>query len=126
VVVSFISFFIKMDAILARMTLLIVTSVTMVAHAVFTTFRLALPSVPYYTALDVWSTVCFAFVFLTIIEFALVAGFSRKKPAPCENNSNSLAMDHDVSIIATHPRSNEGLFICSTTEVFSLFTKSFP
>ncbi|XP_064649282.1 glycine receptor subunit alpha-2-like isoform X2 [Lineus longissimus] len=96
VVVSFISFFIKMDAILARMTLLIVTSVTMVAHAVFSTFRLSLPSVPYYTALDIWSTVCFAFIFLTIIEFALVAGFSRKKPAVhCENNSNSLAMDHE-------------------------------
>ena len=99
VCVTFLSFFISMEAILARMTLLIVCAFTMVVHAAVMTSRLTLPDVPYYTGLDVWTTVNFAFLFLAIIEFALCAGFPRKQMYPAMEQGNGVpAQVEEVSI----------------------------
>ncbi|GCB78513.1 hypothetical protein scyTo_0016827, partial [Scyliorhinus torazame] len=68
VVLSWVSFWIKRDSTPARTTLGITTVLTMTTLS--TISRKALPKVSYITAMDLFVSVCFIFVFAALMEYA--------------------------------------------------------
>ncbi|XP_078720925.1 gamma-aminobutyric acid receptor subunit gamma-2-like isoform X1 [Lampetra fluviatilis] len=77
VVLSWVSFWINKDATPARTSLGITTVLTMTTLS--TISRKSLPKVSYATAMDLFVTVCFFFVFAAMIEFAMLTFFVSKK-----------------------------------------------
>eukprot|EP00066_Takifugu_rubripes_P015218 XP_011604484.1 PREDICTED: gamma-aminobutyric acid receptor subunit gamma-3-like [Takifugu rubripes] len=82
VVLSWVSFWIKSDATPARTALGITTVLTMTTLS--TVARNSLPRVSYVTALDLFVTVCFLFVFAAMIEYAMLNYYfySIRRPPP--------------------------------------------
>uniref|UniRef100_A0A8D0KS61 Gamma-aminobutyric acid receptor subunit gamma-3 n=1 Tax=Strix occidentalis caurina TaxID=311401 RepID=A0A8D0KS61_STROC len=79
VVLSWVSFWIKKDATPARTALGITTVLTMTTLS--TIARKSLPRVSYVTAMDLFVTVCFLFVFAALMEYATLNYYSScRKP----------------------------------------------
>ena len=76
VILSWISFWINMDAAPARVGLGITTVLTMTTLSI--SARNSLPKVAYATAMDWFIAVCYAFVFSALIEFATVNYFTKR------------------------------------------------
>ncbi|KAL1023405.1 hypothetical protein UPYG_G00040420 [Umbra pygmaea] len=74
VVLSWVSFWIKKDATPARTALGITTVLTMTTLS--TVARTSLPRVSYVTAMDLFVTVCFLFVFAALMEYAALNYYS--------------------------------------------------
>ncbi|XP_041863279.1 gamma-aminobutyric acid receptor subunit gamma-3 isoform X2 [Melanotaenia boesemani] len=74
VVLSWVSFWIKKDATPARTALGITTVLTMTTLS--TVARTSLPRVSYVTAMDLFVTVCFLFVFAALMEYAMLNYYS--------------------------------------------------
>uniref|UniRef100_A0A3Q4H7A1 Gamma-aminobutyric acid type A receptor subunit gamma3 n=1 Tax=Neolamprologus brichardi TaxID=32507 RepID=A0A3Q4H7A1_NEOBR len=74
VVLSWVSFWIKKDATPARTALGITTVLTMTTLS--TVARTSLPRVSYVTAMDLFVTVCFLFVFAALMEYATLNYYS--------------------------------------------------
>uniref|UniRef100_A0A672GS27 Gamma-aminobutyric acid receptor subunit gamma-3 n=1 Tax=Salarias fasciatus TaxID=181472 RepID=A0A672GS27_SALFA len=99
VVLSWVSFWIKKDATPARTALGITTVLTMTTLS--TLARTSLPRVSYVTAMDLFVTVCFLFVFAALMEYATLNyySYSLRRPSymqpkrsvswppPCLHNS---------------------------------------
>ena len=77
VILSWVAFWISIDAIPARVTIGLLTVLTMTTQS--TGARSQLPRVSYIKAIDVWMSVCLVFVFASLLEFAVVNVFSRKE-----------------------------------------------
>ena len=77
VILSWVAFWISIDAIPARVTIGLLTVLTMTTQS--TGARTALPRVSYIKAIDVWMSVCLLFEFASLLEFAVVNVFSRKE-----------------------------------------------
>ncbi|XP_063928628.1 glycine receptor subunit alpha-2 isoform X2 [Zophobas morio] len=77
VVMSWISFWIKPEAIPARVTLGVTSLLTLVYVLATqnTQSQQSLPPVSYVKAIDVWMSSCSVFVFLSLMEFAVVNNF---------------------------------------------------
>ncbi|XP_069753856.1 gamma-aminobutyric acid receptor subunit gamma-2 isoform X7 [Narcine bancroftii] len=81
VVLSWVSFWINKDAVPARTSLGITTVLTMTTLS--TIARKSLPKVSYVTAMDLFVSVCFIFVFAALIEYGTLHYFvSNRKPKP--------------------------------------------
>ncbi|KAK2181598.1 hypothetical protein NP493_390g02049 [Ridgeia piscesae] len=76
VILSWVSFWISIDAIPARVSLGLLTVLTMTTQS--TSANNSLPKVSYIKAIDVWMSMCLVFVFVALLEFALVNVISRK------------------------------------------------
>ncbi|KAH1022687.1 glycine receptor subunit alpha-4 [Dendroctonus ponderosae] len=70
VVLSWFSFWLDLDAIPARVTLLVTCLLTLVT--MFTGLRTDIPAVAYVKALDLWMAGCMVFVFASLGEFVIV------------------------------------------------------
>ncbi|MGH0155874.1 UNVERIFIED_CONTAM: hypothetical protein FKN15_049434 [Acipenser sinensis] len=80
VVLSWVSFWINKDAVPARTSLGITTVLTMTTLS--TIARKSLPKVSYVTAMDLFVSVCFLFVFAALIEYGTLHYFiSNRKPS---------------------------------------------
>ncbi|KAL3880435.1 hypothetical protein ACJMK2_032673 [Sinanodonta woodiana] len=79
VVLSWVSFWVDIDAVPARISLGVLTVLTMTTQSSGT--RLSLPMVSYVKAIDVWMATCMLFVFASLLEFAYVNVLSRRKHA---------------------------------------------
>ncbi|MEE6478790.1 hypothetical protein FKM82_012003 [Ascaphus truei] len=80
VVLSWVSFWINKDAVPARTSLGITTVLTMTTLS--TIARKSLPKVSYVTAMDLFVSVCFIFVFAALIEYGALHYFvSNRKPS---------------------------------------------
>ena len=77
VILSWVAFWISIDAIPARVTIGLLTVLTMTTQS--TGARSQLPRVSYIKAIDVWMSVGLLFVFASLLEFAVVNVFSRKE-----------------------------------------------
>ncbi|KAK3596519.1 hypothetical protein CHS0354_021023 [Potamilus streckersoni] len=77
VVLSWVSFWVDIDAVPARISLGVLTVLTMTTQSSGT--RLSLPMVSYVKAIDVWMATCMLFVFASLLEFAYVNVLSRRK-----------------------------------------------
>jgi len=73
VVMSWISFWIKPEAIPARITLGVTSLLTLATQS--TQSQRSLPPVSYVKAIDVWMSSCTLFVFNSLMEFAIVNSF---------------------------------------------------
>lgn len=73
VVMSWISFWIKPEAIPARVTLGVTSLLTLATQN--TQSQQNLPPVSYVKAIDVWMSSCSVFVFLSLMEFAIVNNY---------------------------------------------------
>ncbi|XP_060089851.1 gamma-aminobutyric acid receptor subunit gamma-3 isoform X3 [Heteronotia binoei] len=88
VVLSWVSFWIKKDATPARTALGITTVLTMTTLS--TIARNSLPRVSYVTAMDLFVTVCFLFVFAALMEYATLNYYSSCKKLHCTKKKKSL------------------------------------
>ncbi|GFN82253.1 glycine receptor subunit alpha-2 [Plakobranchus ocellatus] len=70
VVLSWVSFWLDIDAVPARISLGLLTVLTMTTQSA--NARAHLPRVSYIKAIDVWMAICLFFVFAALIEFAYV------------------------------------------------------
>ncbi|KAK0173550.1 hypothetical protein PV328_006727 [Microctonus aethiopoides] len=73
VVMSWIAFWIKPEAIPARVTLGVTSLLTLATQN--TQSQQSLPPVSYVKAIDVWMSSCSVFVFLSLMEFAIVNNY---------------------------------------------------
>ncbi|XP_031623437.1 glycine receptor subunit alpha-2 isoform X2 [Contarinia nasturtii] len=73
VVMSWISFWIKPEAIPARITLGVTSLLTLATQN--TQSQQSLPPVSYVKAVDIWMSSCSVFVFMSLMEFAVVNNF---------------------------------------------------
>uniref|UniRef100_A0A8C4XWN3 Gamma-aminobutyric acid type A receptor subunit gamma3 n=2 Tax=Testudinoidea TaxID=8486 RepID=A0A8C4XWN3_9SAUR len=87
VVLSWVSFWIKKDATPARTALGITTVLTMTTLS--TIARKSLPRVSYVTAMDLFVTVCFLFVFAALMEYATLNYYSSCKKPNCTKKKKS-------------------------------------
>uniref|UniRef100_A0A671S338 Gamma-aminobutyric acid receptor subunit gamma-3 n=1 Tax=Sinocyclocheilus anshuiensis TaxID=1608454 RepID=A0A671S338_9TELE len=90
VVLSWVSFWIKKDATPARTALGITTVLTMTTLS--TVARTSLPRVSYVTAMDLFVTVCFLFVFAALMEYATLNYYSysaRSRRPTCNKTKRS-------------------------------------
>ena len=71
------SFWINIDAVPARISLGVLTVLTMTTQSVGV--WMALPRVSYVKALDVWMSTCVMLVFLAMLEFAIVNTLARQE-----------------------------------------------
>uniref|UniRef100_A0A8C8K5D5 Neurotransmitter-gated ion-channel transmembrane domain-containing protein n=1 Tax=Oncorhynchus tshawytscha TaxID=74940 RepID=A0A8C8K5D5_ONCTS len=87
VVLSWVSFWINKDAVPARTSLGITTVLTMTTLS--TIARKSLPKVSYVTAMDLFVSVCFIFVFAALIEYGTLHYFvSNRKPSTKKDKKN--------------------------------------
>uniref|UniRef100_A0A8D0HLE1 Gamma-aminobutyric acid type A receptor subunit gamma1 n=1 Tax=Sphenodon punctatus TaxID=8508 RepID=A0A8D0HLE1_SPHPU len=80
VVLSWVSFWINKDAVPARTSLGITTVLTMTTLS--TIARKSLPKVSYVTAMDLFVSVCFIFVFAALMEYGTLHYFTSNKKKP--------------------------------------------
>ncbi|KAK2827753.1 hypothetical protein Q7C36_018679 [Tachysurus vachellii] len=106
-ILSWVSFWINYDASAARVALGITTVLTMTT--INTHLRETLPKIPYVKAIDMYLMGCFVFVFLALLEYALVnyiffgQGPQRqKKAAEKASNANNekMRMDPNKSVFS--------------------------
>ncbi|MGH0170874.1 UNVERIFIED_CONTAM: hypothetical protein FKN15_063044, partial [Acipenser sinensis] len=76
VILSWVSFWINMDAAPARVGLGITTVLTMTTQS--SGARTSLPKVSYVKAIDIWMAVCLLFVFSALLEYAAVNFLARQ------------------------------------------------
>ncbi|PAA49018.1 hypothetical protein BOX15_Mlig031804g2 [Macrostomum lignano] len=76
VILSWVAFWINTEAIPARVSLGLLTVLTMTTQS--SGAGQSLPRVSYIKAIDVWMSVCLIFVFASLLEFAVVNVYSRK------------------------------------------------
>lgn len=76
VTLSWLSFWLNVDATPARISLGVVTVLTMTTQASLA--QASLPRVSYVKAIDVWMSVCLIFVFAALVEYAGINVRARK------------------------------------------------
>lgn len=77
VLLSWVSFWLNVDAVPARISLGILTVLTMTTQKSMAIS--SLPRVSYVKAIDVWMAACLCFVFASLLEFALVNVMDRRQ-----------------------------------------------
>uniref|UniRef100_A0AAQ5ZTS2 Glycine receptor, alpha 3 n=1 Tax=Amphiprion ocellaris TaxID=80972 RepID=A0AAQ5ZTS2_AMPOC len=109
VILSWVSFWINMDAAPARVALGITTVLTMTTQS--SGSRTSLPKVSYVKAIDIWMAVCLLFVFSALLEYAAVnfvsrqhkelLRFRRHKSKSKEGEANENRITSPVAITST-------------------------
>ncbi|XP_042190192.1 gamma-aminobutyric acid receptor subunit gamma-3 isoform X1 [Callorhinchus milii] len=94
VVLSWVSFWIKKDATPARTALGITTVLTMTTLSSIA--RKSLPKVSYVTAMDLFVTVCFLFVFAALMEYAALNYYTCCKKPTCTKKKKSKFQNYSV------------------------------
>uniref|UniRef100_A0A7N4PUE4 Gamma-aminobutyric acid receptor subunit gamma-2 n=1 Tax=Sarcophilus harrisii TaxID=9305 RepID=A0A7N4PUE4_SARHA len=96
VVLSWVSFWINKDAVPARTSLGITTVLTMTTLS--TIARKSLPKVSYVTAMDLFVSVCFIFVFSALVEYGTLHYFvSNRKPSKDKDKKKKNPFDSEES-----------------------------
>ncbi|XP_050415938.1 glycine receptor subunit alpha-2 [Patella vulgata] len=111
VVLSWVSFWIDLHAIPARISVGLLTVLTITTQS--SGVRSELPRVPYTKSIDVWMSACLVFVFAAYVEYAFVTVLSRryKKFSNSSGNSNSNSS-------ATNTSSRESLNTSSLYHIY--------
>ncbi|CAH1955590.1 unnamed protein product [Acanthoscelides obtectus] len=101
VVMSWISFWIKPEAIPARVTLGVTSLLTLATQN--TQSQQSLPPVSYVKAIDVWMSSCSVFVFMSLMEFAVVNNYM----GPVATKAMKGYSDEDISVDVSDYRDME-------------------
>ncbi|MFT7796190.1 gamma-aminobutyric acid receptor subunit beta-2-like isoform X2, partial [Arapaima gigas] len=116
-ILSWVSFWINYDASAARVALGITTVLTMTT--INTHLRETLPKIPYVKAIDVYLMGCFVFVFLALLEYALVnyiffgRGPQRQKKAAekaATANNEKMRMDANKWLVGNVVQRDDALY----------------
>lgn len=91
VILSWVSFWLNTDAIPARISLGVLTILTMTTQS--SGARSSLPRVSYIKAIDVWMSACLLFVFAGLVEFAVVNVLARKQVRVSRHSVDEEAME---------------------------------
>ncbi|CAD5114969.1 DgyrCDS3999 [Dimorphilus gyrociliatus] len=124
VILSWVAFWISIDAIPARVTIGLLTVLTMTTQS--TGNRSQLPRVSYIKAIDVWMSMCLIFVFASLLEFAVVNVFSRKEIRQSARNTfrkRALLAGHAAA--AAQPTHQEEIALEQVLISFPLFITLF-
>uniref|UniRef100_G3PV01 Glycine receptor, alpha 3 n=1 Tax=Gasterosteus aculeatus aculeatus TaxID=481459 RepID=G3PV01_GASAC len=118
VILSWVSFWINMDAAPARVALGITTVLTMTTQS--SGSRTSLPKVSYVKAIDIWMAVCLLFVFSALLEYAAVNFVSRqhkdllrfrRAPSPSPSHPQEGEVDDNrrtsTAAVTSTPRSSK-------------------
>merc|ERR1712018_823522 len=76
VTVAWLSLFVNPEAIPGRISMVMMSLLTLMA--MFSGVRQSTPKVSYVSMLDVWMLMCIFFIFLVLIEFAVVTSLIRR------------------------------------------------
>uniref|UniRef100_A0A3P9LIQ3 Glycine receptor, alpha 4b n=1 Tax=Oryzias latipes TaxID=8090 RepID=A0A3P9LIQ3_ORYLA len=106
VILSWVSFWINMDAAPARVGLGITTVLTMTTQS--SGSRASLPKVSYVKAIDIWMAVCLLFVFAALLEYAAVNFVSRQHKEFFRMRKKLKEQQRLRTVSATHPHSPSG------------------
>ncbi|BFZ14997.1 hypothetical protein BsWGS_18036 [Bradybaena similaris] len=88
VILSWVSFWLDVEAIPARISLGVLTVLTMTTQS--SGARASLPRVSYIKAIDVWMAACLFFVFASLLEFAYINVLARRRvPYQCFGSPES-------------------------------------
>ncbi|KAG1674382.1 Glutamate-gated chloride channel [Nymphon striatum] len=120
VFISWISFWLDVNAIPARVTVGVTTLLTITSESSDSQTKLA--PVSYVKALDVWMGVCTTFVFAALIEFTIV-NYLARKPFPSRPNvkysssssageSSTLMTTDDGTMSSSSTSHNDGVVFC--------------
>lgn len=90
VIISWLSFWLDVEATPARITLGITTLLTMSFKG--SVIQETLPQVSYIKAIDVWMGSCTAFVFAAVLEFTFVNYMCRRQSASCLSKTTNAAV----------------------------------
>jgi hypothetical protein len=77
VILSWVSFWINVEASPARVSIGLLTVLTMTTQS--TGANAQLPKVSYIKAIDVWMSMCLVFVFIALLEYAVVNVLARRR-----------------------------------------------
>ena len=77
VILSWVSFWLNVDASPARVSIGLLTVLTTTTQSTF--INASLPRVSYVKAIDVWMSMCLVFVFAALLEYALVNVLARRR-----------------------------------------------
>jgi hypothetical protein len=111
VILSWVSFWINIDASPARVSLgllTVLTTTTMSGGA-----RESLPRVSYIKAIDVWMIICLVFVFASLIEYAVVNVAARHQPNKSVGLATNRAPVSTTSASLHRNINNHGSFVKS-------------
>ncbi|XP_077157994.1 gamma-aminobutyric acid receptor subunit gamma-1 isoform X1 [Paroedura picta] len=103
VVLSWVSFWINKDAVPARTSLGITTVLTMTTLS--TIARKSLPKVSYVTAMDLFVSVCFIFVFAALMEYGTLHYFTSNKTGTKKNDKQGNKKPGHPPALAVRPGS---------------------
>merc|ERR1719510_1259210 len=90
VAVAWLSLFINPEAIPGRVSMVMMTLLTLMA--MFSGVRQSTPKVSYVSMLDIWMLVCIIFIFLVLIEFAVVTSLLRNNEKPTAQLVENMAI----------------------------------
>lgn len=129
VILSWFTFWLHHEHVTARITLALVTLLTMAVQVA--SFNSTVPVVSYTKALDVWTGVCLTFSFGALIEFIIVHQLSRrKKPVKTSTEEIPLnAVSENEKSVNDEPKVNRTRFCCNvwpillTPEGFDLVSR---
>ncbi|XP_063738788.1 glycine receptor subunit alpha-3 isoform X1 [Eleginops maclovinus] len=115
VILSWVSFWINMDAAPARVALGITTVLTMTTQS--SGSRTSLPKVSYVKAIDIWMAVCLLFVFSALLEYAAVNFVSRqhkellrfRRPHKTNKSKSSAVDPEELADSLHHVNADNGL-----------------
>ncbi|XP_074650879.1 glycine receptor subunit alpha-2-like [Tubulanus polymorphus] len=96
VMLSWVSFWIHVDAIPARISLGVITILAMITQT--SGVQQSLPRVSYVKAIDVWMSTCLLFVFTALLEFAIVNVYSRKEIKQRTKKISASPSNDDTSV----------------------------
>uniref|UniRef100_A0A3Q3S4K5 Glycine receptor, alpha 4b n=1 Tax=Mastacembelus armatus TaxID=205130 RepID=A0A3Q3S4K5_9TELE len=106
VILSWVSFWINMDAAPARVGLGITTVLTMTTQS--SGSRASLPKVSYVKAIDIWMAVCLLFVFAALLEYAAVNFVSRQHKEFFKRRKKLKEQQRQRTVSATRPLGPSG------------------
>ena len=117
VILSWVAFWISIDAIPARVTIGLLTVLTMTTQSAGA--RASLPRVSYIKAIDVWMSMCLIFVFASLLEFAVVNVFSRKEIRQTRRNTFRARVAKDEEIAMEQVRTNQYIYFCFLSNFYT-------
>ncbi|XP_061403784.1 LOW QUALITY PROTEIN: glycine receptor subunit alpha-2-like [Lethenteron reissneri] len=94
VVVSWLSSWMKTQAMVARVALGITTVLTMTTQ--ISGSRFSLPKLSYITAMDIWMTTCLVFVFSALLESVLVSVLEQKEGTAAQKQQQQQQMQQQM------------------------------
>lgn len=118
VILSWVSFWLDFEAVPARISLGLLTVLTMTTQS--SGARASLPKVSYVKAIDVWMAMCLFFVFMALVQFAYVNVLSRvekrrkttiqKIAIGCQEEAPESIKDEEANVmVSVFPRQNRSI-----------------